>query len=298
MRNLCMGMLRSVMRLTRIEHSAMLAVAVLAAEQLSNGLPGMTVLILSLVAPVLVSMASFAINDYFDIKVDRLNKKRRPLVTGELKPPQALYISAAAFAGGIAASAAINAYALGITLVFAALAVLYSYRLKEVLLLGNAYIALTMVIPFVFGAYVVGRSISTAVALICVMIFASGLAREIHGTIRDYEGDVRMRNAVSLPRAVGLGPAAYGAMLLYLTAIAVSAFLFVFVAPFAGNLVFTAPILVSDALLAYVAAAYVLRVRHMRKHYAFFERSRNVSLAAMGLALLAILASAFLSLYI
>ncbi len=298
LKNDAMSKIGAALRLTRIEHSAMLAIAVVAAEQLAGGLPSLPTLVLSLTAPVLVSMAAFAINDYFDIEVDRLNRKERPLVTGELKPTHALYIAVAAFISGIAASAAINAYALSITLIFAALAVLYSYKLKEVLLLGNIYIALTMVIPFIFGAYVVGTTLGAAISLICVMIFASGLAREIHGTIRDYEGDVKVRNTASLPRAVGLGAAAYGAMLLYFAAIAISAYLFVSVAPFAGNIIFIAPILVSDALLAYVGIAYAYNTRGGAGAKGFFERSRSVSLAAMSLALLAILASAFLSLYI
>lgn len=298
MRSKRMRKVGAVLRLTRIEHSAMLAIAVLAAEQLAKGIPGLPTLALSIVAPVLISMAAFAINDYFDIKVDKLNKKKRPLVTGELKPVHALYISAAAFAIGIAASAAINAYALAIALIFAALAVLYSYKLKELLLIGNIYIALTMVIPFIFGAYVVGTTVSPAISLICVMIFASGLAREIHGTIRDYDGDVRVRNTLSLPRVIGIGPAANSAMLLYFAAIAISAYLLFFVAPFAGNLIFIAPILVSDALLAYIGVKYAYKRRKGPRVRRFFSVSRNISLAAMTLALLAILASAFLSLYI
>ena len=292
----------AVLRLTRVEHSAMLAIAVLAAEQLAGGLPGIGTLVLSLIAPVLVSMASFAINDYFDINVDKLNKKNRPLVTGELKPVQALYISAAAFTAGIAASAAINTYAFVIVVVFTALAVLYSYRLKEMLLLGNVYIALTMVIPFIFGSYVVGNTLGTGIALICAMIFASGLGREIHGSIRDFGGDTKVRNVVSLPRAIGLRGSAAVSLALYLVAIAISAYLFLFVRPFAFNVIFGAVVLASDALLLYVSLGYVRKTgkseRQRRTSARFFDRARDLSLLAMGLALLAILASAFLSFYI
>ena len=65
----------------------MLVIAVVAAELLAGGLPATGVLALSLITPIFVSMGSFAINDYFDIGVDRLNrKKNRPLVSGALTP--------------------------------------------------------------------------------------------------------------------------------------------------------------------------------------------------------------------
>ena len=281
-----MGKLSAVLRLTRIEHSAMLVVAVLAAELLAGGLPAIPVLVLSLITPIFISMASFAVNDYFDVKVDKLNMKNRPLVTGELKPIEAAYVAVACFAVGIAASAFINAYALVIAAVFAALAVLYSYKLKEVFLLGNIYIALTMVIPFVFGNYVVSASLAWSIVPISAMVFLSGFAREIHGTIRDYGGDVKVRKVRTLPRVVGVRNAASTALLLYAIAVAISAYLFVAVMPFMLNIAFGAIIFVSDLLLMYVGVGYVYTTK--RK---FYEKTRNISLLAMGLALIAIVLS-------
>ncbi|HUB92789.1 MAG TPA: UbiA family prenyltransferase, partial [Candidatus Saccharimonadales bacterium] len=69
---------KAVLKLTRIEHSIMLVIAVLAAELIAKGLPSLPILVLSLIAPVFISMAAFAINDYFDLKVDKINKKMRP----------------------------------------------------------------------------------------------------------------------------------------------------------------------------------------------------------------------------
>ncbi len=280
-----MGKLEAVLRLTRAEHSAMLAVAVTAAELLVSGLPSIPVFALSLASPILISMASFAINDYFDIKVDKLNRKNRPLVTGELKPAEAIHIAAACFVLGVAASALINAYAFGIALLFAVFSFLYSYRLKETLLAGNIYIAFTMAIPFIFGNYVVSATLSGTVLVLSAMVFLSGLAREVHGTIRDYRGDVKARKAKTLPRAIGVRAAAAVAFALYLIAIAISAYLFLSVAPFMLNLAFGAPILASDLMLLYVASGYLFERRKTRQ---FYDKTRNVSLIAMGLALIAI----------
>jgi geranylgeranylglycerol-phosphate geranylgeranyltransferase len=274
----------AVLRLTRIEHSIMLVIAVVAAELLAGGLPAPGVLALSLITPIFVSMGSFAINDYFDIEVDRLNKKKgRPLVSGALTPAQALWVAGASFAIGVGASAfSVSAFA--IALVFALLAITYASKLKEMLLVGNAYIALSMAIPFIYGSYVEGGALAPAILPVCAMVFLSGLAREIHGTIRDYSGDVKVRNARTLPKAAGIGAAAAAALVLYVVAIATSAYLFVYVAPFRANLAYGVPVLVSDALLLYVGIGHVLyRTRR------FYLSARDVSLAAMALAILAIL---------
>ncbi|MEM3415927.1 MAG: UbiA family prenyltransferase [Candidatus Micrarchaeaceae archaeon] len=283
-----MNKIGAILRLTRIEHSVMLIIAVVAAELIaSRSLPDYFVLALSLITPIFISMASFAINDYFDIETDRLNKKSRPLVTGALKPKDAVYVTVISLLVGIGASALINWQCFAIALVFGALAMLYSYKLKEVLIVGNAYIAFAMAVPFVFGNYVVSASLNSADIWLFFMIFVSGMAREIHGTIRDYEGDVKVRRATNLPKIIGIRGAAIVALALYALAIAISVFIFLYFAPFANNLAYLIPILLTDALLAYVGVGYVLI--DDRK---FYDRSRNVSLLAMGWALVVILAVA------
>lgn len=275
---------RAVLRLTRIEHSLMLVVAVLAAELIAKGLPSLPVLALSLITPIFISMAAFAINDYFDMEVDKVNGKRRPLVTGELRPVDALYVTAAGMMIGILASLLINLYAFAIAIIFGALALLYSYRLKGMILLGNAYIAFSMAIPFIFGSYVVSPSIGINIALVSAMIFISGLAREIHGTVRDLEGDVKARRLRTLPGVIGKTASSAIALLLYLAAIAISAYLFLYVKPFASNLMYAALVGISDLMLLYTGIGCLYF-----NNQGFYNRSRNISLAAMGLALVAIL---------
>ncbi len=285
-----MGKISAFFRLTRIEHSVMLVVAVIAAELISSGLPGPIALALSLVAPVFISMSSFAINDYFDVESDRANRRfDRPITGGEISRRSALHISVICMLIGLAASAFINAYAFAIAVVFGALAFLYSYRLKDTLLLGNMYIAFAMAIPFIFGNLVVVDALRPGIVAIFFIVFLSGLAREIHGMIRDYRGDVKARGSRNLLRYINKVTAAQLAFVLYLEAILISVFLFFFIFPFRFNLYYLAPIAAADALLAYVAISCMMRIDH--RTYAI---ARNVSLAAMGLALLGYLVSPIL----
>ncbi len=106
------------------------------------------------------------------------------------------------------------------------LAISYSYKLKEILLAGNSYIAFSMAIPFIFGNYVESTTLHSSILIISTMIFISGLAREIHGTIRDYYGDIRVRAARTLPTVIGTGVSANVAFALYAVAIAISAYIF------------------------------------------------------------------------
>ncbi len=275
-------------RLTRIEHSLMLVVAVMAAELIAGGLPNHLTLALSLVTPIFISMASFAINDYFDVASDRANGRLdRPIVSGEISRRSAFAISMVCLVIGIGASVFINFYAFMIAWIFGALAMLYSYRLKDTLLLGNAYIALSMGIPFLFGNFVVSATITPGIVAIFFIVFLSGFAREIQGTIRDYSGDHKARKSKNIVYYMKKERAAQIAFILYLEAILISVFVFFFIAPFRFNLLYLVPIVIADGLIAYIAA----RCLFDGSNHAY-KLARNVSLAAMGIALLGYLISA------
>lgn len=278
-----MGFISGLMRLTRVEHSIMLVVAVAAAELISGGLPALPKLILSFVTPIFISMGSFAINDYFDVESDRHNKRvDRPIVSGEITRRSALVVSACSFAVGVIASIFINAYALFIAAIFALLAVLYSYKLKDVILLGNLYIGLSMAIPFLYGNFVVSQELSTAIVAIFFIAFLSGLAREIHGMIRDYRGDLSARKTRNLVHYIGGQRAAMLAFLLYAEAILISIFVFFFVKPFVFSLVYAVFIGIGDILLAYTATVCMMHVNSR----SVYLSARNISLAAMGIVLI------------
>ena len=279
----------AIARLTRVEHSIMLVIAVVAAELISGGIPQLQVLALSIVTPIFVSMGSFAINDYFDVHTDRENRRvERPLVSGALREREAFAIAMISFAIGCLASAFINILAFGIALAFSVLAFLYSYRMKNMLLLGNVYIAFSMVIPFLYGNAITASTLNVNILLISLTVFLSGLAREIHGMIRDYRGDLKVRKARNLIFHIGRERSGWFALTLYIEAIAISIFMFFYRRPFAYNMAYLVPIAIVDVALFLMALGYV------RKRYTdgFFRLSRNISLGAMAVAIIIYLASA------
>ncbi len=285
-----MNRIAALLKLTRIEHSIMLVIAVIAAEAIVRPMPTLPILLLSLITPIFISAASFAINDYYDVGSDRLNKRSdRPIVSGAISRRTALYVSLISFLIGILASVLINYTAFLIALIFGILAFLYSYRMKDMLLLGNAYIAFSMAIPFIYGNYVVSGFLNPNIVIISLVIFFGGLAREIHGMVRDYSGDMKARKSRNLVFYTGKRFAVWIAFVLYMVAIVLSLFMFVYLKPFAYNLVYLIPILAVDIMLLYVALGYLVR----KPSLSFIRASRNLSLGAMSLALLVYLASAF-----
>jgi geranylgeranylglycerol-phosphate geranylgeranyltransferase len=288
---LIMNKVIALLRLTRIEHSIMLVIAVLIAEIITRALPVLQILLLSIITPIFISMASFAINDYFDVDSDRLNKRYdRPIISGDISRKGALEVAVASFIIGVAASAFINYAAFIIALVFGALAFLYSYKLKDMLLLGNAYIAFSMAIPFIYGNFVVSGSFNPNILIISAIIFLSGLAREIHGMIRDYKGDRMARRSRNLLSYASKASASLLSLILYSSAIILSIFMFFYLKPFAYNIIYIIPIAVVDMLLLYVSIGYLASSRSG----SFYAFSRNISLGAMALALVAYLLAAII----
>ena len=273
-------------KLTRLEHSVMLAFAVAVGEIVAlRALPNFDILILSVLSPMLVGAASFAINDYFDLRSDRINRRSdRPLVSGRVKPHSALLLSLLLFLAGIILSIFLNFNCFILTLLFSLLAFLYSFKLKDIALVGNIYIALTMAVPFIYGSLAVVNEVADAVLLLSSIAFVSGLAREMMGTARDIRGDRAGRGSRTLPMLIGVRSSLLLSSLLYIVGIALSAVPYLYINPYAGNIFYLTPIIIADVMLAYIAL-------HSLKESSeeFMKASRDISLVAMFIALVGFL---------
>lgn len=275
-------------KLARIQHAFMLALATLIAEVITAGVAGLKLelALLSLIPPFFIGAASFVLNDYFDVEADKKNKRtERPIVAGKATKKEALQSAIILFVAGIAASSLINSTAFAIAVVFALLAVAYNWKLKDLPLVGNAYIAASMAIALVYGNFVVSSELSNAVAFISLIAFLSGLAREIAKTVQDMEGDRKARKANTLPFVIGVKNSLALSLALYALAIALSISVFFYIEPFAFNLAYLAPVIAADFLFAFAA---VLPIKKQSKEN--FETSRKYSLYALALGLASFLA--------
>jgi geranylgeranylglycerol-phosphate geranylgeranyltransferase len=170
----------------------------------------------------LITGAGNAINDYFDIDIDRINKPDRPIPSGKISLRTALYFSLALFAAGSIIAASINMICGAIAVVNSLLLIYYASTLKRTALLGNIAVGYLTGSTFLFGGAVFFEygGIKDVFVLFVLATMAT-IAREIVKDIEDIEGD-REDGAQTLPIIIGPKKAAYIASLIGLVAVLAS----------------------------------------------------------------------------
>ena len=208
--------IKAIWELMRLEHGIMLFLAILIGSIISQktiynntDLPLINVF-LTFFTALFLEASTFALNDYYDLEIDRINKRvDRPLVRGDISPKTALYLFFILFPLGLVCSFFVNMTCFIIALVTALLSVLYDAKMKKIKLVGNFYIAYIMAIPFIFGGATVleknvfsFEKINPAIYTIALIAFLAGSGREIMKDVMDFEGD-RVKGVKSFPKYIG-----------------------------------------------------------------------------------------------
>ncbi|MEM0492482.1 MAG: UbiA family prenyltransferase [Candidatus Thermoplasmatota archaeon] len=224
-----MRKIKAVWELMRLEHGFMIALAVLIGSVISiKSLPSVDVFIFTFLTALLLEASTFALNDYYDLEIDKLNNRvDRPLVRGDIRPETALYIFYVLFPLGILSSYLVNLTCFMMALVTGLFAIIYDIFFKRVKVIGNIFIAYTMAIPFIFGAVSVtsddflSLGMQSAVFILALIAFFAGAGREIMKDVMDYAGD-KAKGVRSLPRYIGVYASNIVSVFFYLVAILLS----------------------------------------------------------------------------
>jgi geranylgeranylglycerol-phosphate geranylgeranyltransferase len=234
-----MGKAKAIWQLMRLEHGVMLFIAIVIGSLISQqtlyhnlNLPLLNI-VLTFFTALFLEASTFALNDYYDLEIDRLNNRTdRPLVRGDVSPKTALYLFFLFFPLGILCSFFVNIPCFIIALVTALISVLYDVKIKKVKLIGNFYIAYIMAIPFVFGGATVLQNnvfsftaMNPAIYIIALIAFLAGAGREIMKDVMDLDGDLK-KGVKSFPRYIGIRASNGIAAVFYLIAIGLSFFPF------------------------------------------------------------------------
>lgn len=226
----------------------------------------------------LVSGAGNAINDYFDIKIDSINRPERPIPSGRVKLKEAFYFSYLLFALGTLLAFSINTVCGAIALFNSILLIIYAKTLKGTPLLGNLSIGYLTGSTFLFGASVFGPGGLKTLFVLFLLAALAITAREIIKDIEDMEGD-RAEGADTLPLRIGAKKASYLAALIGLLAVILSPL------PYLMSVLglrYLYIVLLAD--LGFFAAIYQILVRNNPK------KSSKMFKIAMFFALLAFIA--------
>ena len=276
--------LKAFFRLTRIEHSLFLALAVLVGEIVVTKDIQLWPTVFGVLSVFFIGMGSFALNDFMDYPTDKKNKRKdRPIVSGTISAWAAMVTTKISFPLGILFALLINLNCFWIAVVFSVLAIGYSYVLKKLLLLGNMFIAFSMAIPFIFGSYIISDQISASIQVLASIAFLTGLGREIIKSIQDMAGDEKY-GRWTLPIALGKTIPKYFAMLYILIAVAMSPIPFLLLPKFQDNWLYMGPVLLTDVILLWGVWSMV-RLKEL-------ERVRKLTLLALGIGLVGFLLGA------
>ncbi|MEM6337233.1 MAG: geranylgeranylglycerol-phosphate geranylgeranyltransferase [Bacteroidota bacterium] len=157
-------------------------------------------LVTAMCSAALIGAGANAINDVFDIEIDRINRPNRPLPAGTVSTRTALLVWGVTSALGVAAALTLSVAHVGIAVLSVGLLYAYSAQLKRMPLWGNLAVAVTVGLAPVYGALAAG---GLGLAwLASVFAFATTLIRELVKDLEDIDGD-RVHGARTFPIVAG-----------------------------------------------------------------------------------------------
>lgn len=217
--------------------------------------------ILFILFTVIVAGAGNAINDYFDVKSDRINKPEKIVIEKSIKRRWAIIIhwgfNALALCLSIYLSWRFSSWFYVFIHFFStSLLWVYSVYLKQRLFWSNLSISvLVAIIPIISlkGIHDLGVESHHLISLIFIACFALviNFSREVIKDIQDMEGD-KLRNVRSIPLVFGIEKArwiATGVTLLLIPTYLIGIFLGAFQSGLEFNILFTSALLLSMSIL-------------------------------------------------
>jgi len=159
---------------------------------------------------LLVLSNSMILNDIFDVEIDKINHKRRPLITGEIKVSTAKRLAASLFVISEAISLFYLPRHLQLSTLFAnVLAFTYTPLLKPIFLIKNISCAALVSFAVFFSGFAANSSLSfmpklnlELLSIASQMIFFGSLSNEILLDMKDVDGD-RKNNIITVPGYIG-----------------------------------------------------------------------------------------------
>lgn len=163
-----------------------------------------TTVLLAAISYFCVSSSGFAINDYFDVDIDTINKPYRPIPAGIISKPVALAVFGLALGGAMVLALLVNQGFAIVTIANAWLVAGYSAFLKRRGgLLANVIMGIYVALLVMSGVLAAG-TLSRQLGLACVALALYMVGNQIIMCIEDLKGDSE-QGARTLPITIGIG---------------------------------------------------------------------------------------------
>ncbi len=184
-------------RLGRVWNGALVVASVLigaffAAGGETRNIPWLNVgVYLGGLSAFLIATGAYALNDFFDWKIDKINKPTRPLPAGELSGSAAAFFGFLCLLTGILLSYFINSKSFLAAFLSSFLVVQYAMIFKRVMIIGHVVTAFLSAFGFLFGAWASGYPGSHLPLYAFVFGFLFHLGREFMKAAEDREADLQ-----------------------------------------------------------------------------------------------------------
>jgi geranylgeranylglycerol-phosphate geranylgeranyltransferase len=193
--------MKTLLELTRPINDIMSGFAVFISGVLSAGwhMPLMSIVAASL-GTFFASAGGMVINDYFDVDIDRVNRPHRPIPSRKITRKGALYFSLFLFSGAGVCVLFTNIWCVIVGVPALFLIILYSWKLKRRLFVGNLAVALLSALALLYGGIATGNI--QLVSILALVAFFASVSRELAKDIEDIKGD-RIGGSQSVPVLLG-----------------------------------------------------------------------------------------------
>jgi len=198
----------------------MMGFAVIVGASLVSALSFSINLLLGFITSFTLTGASMAINDYYDREIDAINEPKRPIPSGAVSPKEALFFALFLSLGGFLAALMTNISCLVVAVIAWIVSITYITKGKRTGLPGNFLVSACLVIPFIYGGFVVGQP-ELPIIIFAAIVFLSVTGREVTKGIVDVEGD-KSQNIRTIAVLYGERTAAVLSSILYVSAVSLS----------------------------------------------------------------------------
>ncbi len=165
--------------------------------------------------------AAMAVNDYYDLDIDKINEPNRPIPSGEVSLKAALFVTASLTAVGFVFAYAVSLFCLVFAVGAWAIMIAYSTFGKRSGFTGNLLVSACIAAPFLYGSLIAVDLVKVNILLFASMAFLSNTGREVAKGIVDVQGD-SAHNIKTLAVVFGERKAAFASAVLFVLAVCLS----------------------------------------------------------------------------
>ncbi len=189
--------IKALFLITRPHNVIIALLSVFLAAIITGTLEPLQRLLLAASAVGLVAAGGNALNDYYDLDIDRLNKPNRPLPSNKLTPKSVFIYSIILYFIALICAFLLDFYSIIIVLSVIILLWFYNAKWKRLALIGNITVSFVASLSFILAGISVYRPLASIIP--ALLSFGFHLGRELIKDVEDIEGDKIAGKSHTLP---------------------------------------------------------------------------------------------------